>query len=74
MEGQDIHVGTKYEQGKPQPITIHVPADQAWMWYALNEQYKKLKSINTSVTFLAVVVVIGIIMAGCNAILGTGGF
>jgi hypothetical protein len=72
-QSQDIQVGTKYDKGKnPQPITIHVPADQAWMWYALNEQYKKLKSINTAVTFLAIVVLIGIVMAGCNAIISAG--
>jgi len=51
-----------------------VPPEQAWLWYALDKQTKLLQSIKTSAQILAVLTVLGvvlaIILAACNAILG----
>ncbi len=65
-----VTVATKKEKGKiPEPITAIIPANQAWMYYALNEQKEALNSINGKLAFIVFIIIIGIIIGmfrGCT--------
>jgi hypothetical protein len=49
--------------------TLHVPEDQAWLLHILSEQTKILKSINTAIQIIAVIILLSVIVAACSALL-----
>jgi hypothetical protein len=69
IQGPVIEVDTKYQQGKKVGgTTITVPPEQAWLFYKLDRQEKILGGIRSWVTFLGILVVIGLVVAGCQAL------
>ncbi len=70
-EKSDITITTtKYEKGKtPTQTNVVVPANQAWLYYAIAEQTKLLKQINTAVEIVAVIVLLTAIVTGCGSFL-----
>ena len=69
IQGPVVEVDTKYQQGKKVGgTTITVPPEQAWLYYKLDRQEKILGGIRTWVTFLGILVVIGLVVAGYQAL------
>jgi hypothetical protein len=67
-----VTVTIKKEKGKnPEPLTAIIPANQVWMYYALNEQKQALDSINGKLAFIVFIIILGIIIGmfrGCSGI------
>jgi hypothetical protein len=49
--------------------TLNAPEDQAWLEDILYDQTKILKSINTAVQIIAVLILLSVIVAACSALL-----
>lgn len=68
-QGPVVEVDTKYQQGKKiGGTTIIVPPEQAWLYYKLDRQEKILGGIRTWVSFLGILVIIGLVFAACSAL------
>jgi hypothetical protein len=55
------------EKGKSS-ITYIVPVGQEWLYAMLEKQDKHLANISTGVTFISIIILLGIVVSACSAI------
>jgi hypothetical protein len=47
-----------------------IPAEQAWLWYTLDQQTKLLDRINSKLAFIVLIIIVAIILSFFSALLG----
>ena len=71
--GEQAFAVTTTQQGGKRVRTLYkIAAPDAWLYYLMEEQAKILRGIRTAVTILAVLAVMGVILAGCSALTQLG--
>lgn len=63
--------GTFSEDGKFVKKEFEVPEDQTWLYVMLNRQTDALKSMRTMLQFFVLILILGVIVQGCNILLST---
>lgn len=60
-----------YENGTQVTNEYVVPEDQAWLYIMLDRQVDALKSMRTMLQFFVIILILGVIVQGCNLVLSS---